>query len=134
MVLNNYQCLYSKVLGSRDARETKSISHSRKVWWGESLVNLATCQRFTKLKPSKLVVIIITLWLNPFICQTFPHQTLKKSKFAKVSRRQTFPLYGTVNGRLLINVLDVFMLLTGKMCKILRLQQIVLLIQLLLIA
>ena len=35
---------------------------------------------------------------------------------------------------MIVNAPDILMLLTGKMCKILRLQQIVLLIQLLLIA
>ena len=49
----------------------------------------------SQTKPSKLVVIIITLWLNLFIRQTFPRQTLKKSKFAKVSCCQTFLLYNT---------------------------------------
>ena len=48
--------------------------------------------RFTKLKPSKLVN------NNPladlFIRQTFSHQMLEKSKFAKRSPGQTFPLYG----------------------------------------
>ena len=29
---------------------------------GKSLANMAKCQQFTKLKPAKLVVIIITLW------------------------------------------------------------------------
>ena len=55
--------------------------------------NLANHQRFTKLKPSKLVFIIITLWLNLFIRQTFPYQTLKKRKYTKVSSHQTFMLY-----------------------------------------
>ena len=79
--------------------------YSGKVWRGESLVN---CQRFAKLKPSKLVVTIITLWLNLFIRQTFPHQTLKKSKFAKVSPRQTFPLYGIFVKRLNLFFLSVW--------------------------
>ena len=69
------------------------IPYSGKVWWVESLANVANHQRFAKLKPSKLVIIIITLWLNLFIRQTFPHQTLKKSKFTKVYPRQTFLLY-----------------------------------------
>ena len=59
------------------------------------MANLANCQQFAKLKPSKIVVIIITLWLYLFIHQT-SHQTLKKSKFAKVSPHQTFPLYRTI--------------------------------------
>ena len=62
----------------------KLLPYSGKVWRGESLANLANCQRFANLKPSKLVVIIITLWLYLSICQTFPYQTLKKSKFTKV--------------------------------------------------
>ena len=70
------------------------IPYSGKVWRGESLANLANRQQFAKLKPSKLVVIIITLWLYLSICQTLPCQTLKKSKFTKVLPRQTFPLYG----------------------------------------
>ena len=63
-----------------------NIPYSRKVWQGESLANLVNHQQFTKLKPSKSVVIIITLWLNLLFHQTFPRQTLKKSKFAKLSR------------------------------------------------
>ena len=69
---------------------SSDVPYSRKVWRGESLVNH---QWFAKLKPSKLVVIIITLWLNPFIRQTFSYQTLKKGRCAKVSPHQTFPLY-----------------------------------------
>ena len=34
------------------------VPYSGKVWWGESLVNLANCLRFAKLKPSKLIVTI----------------------------------------------------------------------------
>ena len=42
------------------------------------------------IQTSTDIVILITLLLNLFICQTFPRQTFKKSKFAKVSLCQTF--------------------------------------------
>jgi len=56
-----------------------------KVWW---------IWRITKLKSSKFLLTIIIFWLNLFIHQTFFHQMLKTSKFAKLSPSQTFPLYG----------------------------------------
>ena len=77
----------------------KELPYSGKVWQGESLADLVNRQRFTIPKPSKLVVIIITLWLYLSIRQTFPHQILRKSKFTKVSPCQTFPLYGTCTGQ-----------------------------------
>ena len=71
---------------------TKSIlPYSGKVWQEESLANLVNCQWFAKLKLSKIEVIIIILWLNLFVRQTFPRQTLKKSKFAKVYPPSNFP-------------------------------------------
>ena len=71
------------------------IPYSGKVWQGESLANLANHLRFAKLKPSKLVVTIDNPLADLFIRQTFFHQTLEKSRFAKHSARQTFLLYGT---------------------------------------
>ena len=58
------------------------------------MANLANCLRFAKLKPSKLVVTIDNPLANLFIRQTFFCQTLEKSRFAKHSARNTFPLYG----------------------------------------
>ena len=57
---------------------------------------LANRLRFAKLKPSKLIVIIDNPLANVFIRQTFFHQTLENSRFAKHSARQTFPLYGSL--------------------------------------
>ena len=68
-----------------------TIPYSGKVWRGESLANRL---RFAKLKPSKLVVTIDNPLADLFIRQTFFRQTLEKSRFAKHSARQTFPLYG----------------------------------------
>ena len=70
------------------------IVYSGKVWHAESLANLANHLQFAKLKPSKLVVTIDNPLADLFIRQTFFCQTLEKSKFAKHSSRQTFPLYG----------------------------------------
>ena len=53
-------------------------------------------RRFTKLKPSKLVVTINSPLADLFIRQTFFHQMLQKSKFAKHSARQTFLLYSNL--------------------------------------
>ena len=72
----------------------KTIPYSGKVWRGESLANLANRLRFAKLKPSKLVVTIDNPLADLLIRQTFFRQTLEKSRFAKHSARQTFPLYG----------------------------------------
>ena len=58
------------------------MPNSEKVWWGESLANRLG---FTKLKPFKLVLTINTLLADPLISQTFFHQRLKKSQFAKLS-------------------------------------------------
>ena len=69
------------------------IPYSRKVWQGESLANLANLRRFAKLKPSKLIATIDNPLVDLFIRQTFFHQTLKNSRFAKHSAHQTFPLY-----------------------------------------
>ena len=72
------------------------LPYSGKVWRGESLANLANRRRFAKLKPSKLIPTIDNPLADPFIRQTFFRQTLKNSRFAKHSARQTFPLYGTM--------------------------------------
>ena len=69
------------------------IPYSRKVWRGESLVNLASRPRFAKLKPSKLVLTINSLLADLLIRQTFFHQMLETSQFAKLPPRQIFPLY-----------------------------------------
>ena len=74
---------------------TSNILYSGKVWRVESLVNLASCLQFAKLKPSKLVVTINNPLAELFIHRTFFCQKLEKSKFAKHSPRQTFPLYGS---------------------------------------
>ena len=49
---------------------------------------------FVKLKSSKLVLIINNLLVDLLIRQTSIRQMLKKSHFAKLYPRQTFPLYG----------------------------------------
>ena len=71
------------------------IPYSGNVWRVESLVNLVNRLRFAKLKPSKVVVSMNNLLADLLIRQTFFHQTLEKSKFAKHSPRQTIPLYGS---------------------------------------
>ena len=45
---------------------------------------------------SKLVLINKNLLADLLIRQTFFHQMLKKSQLAKLSPRQTFPLYGSI--------------------------------------
>ena len=80
---------------------TKILWYRGKVWRVESLVNLVNHLQFAKLKPSKVVVTINNPLADLFIRQTFFHQTLEKSKFAKPSPCQIFPLYGIPNLRLL---------------------------------
>ena len=63
-----------------------NIPYSRKVWQGDSLVNLANCPRFIKLKPSKLVLTINNPLTDLLIHQTFFRQMLETSQFAKPSR------------------------------------------------
>ena len=75
------------------------LLYSGKVWRGESLVNLENCPLFAKLKPSKLVLIINNLLADLLIRQTFFCQILENSQFAKLSPRQTFPLYGISSTR-----------------------------------
>jgi len=75
--------------------KTLHIPYSGKVWQGESLTNLVNHPWFTKLKPSKFLLTIITFWLNLFIRQTFFRQLLETSEFAKLYPRQAFPLYST---------------------------------------
>ena len=65
------------------------VPYSGKVWQWESLVNLANCPWFTKLKPSKLVLTINNLLANQLIRQTFFCQMLEKSQFTKLSLCQT---------------------------------------------
>ena len=57
-------------------------------------MNLANRLQFTKLKPSKVVVTIYKPLAGLFIHKFFFCQTFEKSKFAKHSPHQTFPLYG----------------------------------------
>ena len=70
--------------------------YSDNIWLGESLANH---HRFTKLKPSKLVVITNNVLADLLICQTFLpksfsiHFCQTLSTFAKHYHRQTFPLY-----------------------------------------
>ena len=59
------------------------MPYSRKLWQVESLANLANHLRFTKLKPSKLVLTINNPLPNLLIRQIFSWQMLEKSKFAK---------------------------------------------------
>ena len=47
-------------------------------------------------KPSNLVLTIDNLLADVLIPQTFFHQILEKSQFAKLSPCQTFPLYVTL--------------------------------------
>ena len=75
--------------------QTFGILYSKKVWLGESLVNLANCPWFAKLKPSKLVPTINNLLAGVLIHQTFFHQMLKKSQSAERYLHQTFPLSAT---------------------------------------
>ena len=73
-----------------------SKPYSGKVWWEESLANLANHLCFAELKSSNLVLTINNLLAYLLIRQTFFRQMLKKSQFAKLSVHYTFPLYGTL--------------------------------------
>ena len=61
--------------------------YSGKVWQVQSLANRL---QSAKLKSSQLVVTINNPLADLFICQTFFHQALEKSRFAKHSLHQTF--------------------------------------------
>ena len=74
----------------------QQVLYSGRVWQVESLAILVNCLRFSKLKSSKLVVIINSPLADLFIRQTFFRQTLEKNKFAKHSARQTFLLYSNL--------------------------------------
>ena len=63
------------------------LPYSRKVWRGESLVNLANCPLFTKLKLSKLV-----LTINNLLADLLIHQL----SFAKCSKRVNSPNFPAV--------------------------------------
>jgi len=86
-----YQCTIWQIMAHPEAKSPDNstnscnIPYSGKVWRGESLVNLENHLRFAKLKPSKFLLTITTYWLSQIICQTFFHQMLKTSKFAKLS-------------------------------------------------
>ena len=70
------------------------ILYGGKLWWGKTLANLVNRPWFTKLKPSKLVLVI-----NNLLGDLLFRQMLGKSQFAKISPRQTFSPYGIVNLR-----------------------------------
>ena len=53
------------------------IPYSGKVWWVESLVNLANCLQFAKPKSSKVTVTINNPLADLFICQNFSCQMLE---------------------------------------------------------
>ena len=78
---------------------------SRKVWQvARKFDKFGESSAIRQTKPFKVTI------NNPladlFICQTFFHQTLEMSKFAKHSPRQTFPLYGILNHN--TNILHMF--------------------------
>ena len=56
----------------------KYIPYSGKLWWGESLANLANRPWFAKLKPSKLVLSNNNLLADLLIRQTFFRQQLNE--------------------------------------------------------
>ena len=69
----------------------QQVLYSRKVWWVESLAILVNRRRFTKLKPSKLVVTINSPLADLFIRQTFFTKCFKRVNLpnilpAKLSR------------------------------------------------
>ena len=76
-----YALYMLKLCGLRDME--KYVPYSGKVWWVESLVNLASAIRQAKTIQSGTVVTINNPLTYLFICQMFFHQTLEKSKFAK---------------------------------------------------
>ena len=74
------------------------LLYSGKVWWVESLANLANRLQFAKLKPSKLIVTIDNPLADLFIRQTFFRQTLEKRRFVKhsackLSHYMVYPIY-----------------------------------------
>ena len=69
------------------------ILYSGKVWWEESLANLVNEEQFTKLKPSKSSVVIITYWLDQSIHQTFPHQNFVRANSPNFPTIQYIILY-----------------------------------------
>ena len=60
------------------------IPYGGKVWWVESLVNLANRLWFPKLKPSKVVVTINNPLNDPFIHQTFSAKCMKRVNFPNI--------------------------------------------------
>ena len=83
--------------GDFEFQISQNVPYSGKIWRGESLANHP---QFAKLKPSKLVFTINNLLADLLICQTFFHQTLETSQFAKLSPAKLF-LYTVVkfNGK-----------------------------------
>ena len=104
LLSNNNRKKYNTVSNKSEAHFVKQrnpiyerrslIPYSGKVWWEKSWANSANHSWFAKLKPTKLVLTINYLLADLLICQTFFHQMFEKSQFAKLSPRQTFPLYG----------------------------------------
>ena len=89
--------------------------HIQESLMGESLMYLANCPWFAKLKPSNYVVLTI----NNLLADLLPHQTffcqmLKKSQFPKLSPCQTFPLYSITHNSSASKI--VWQLATVRMC------------------
>ena len=65
-----------------------NIPYGGKVWWVESLANLANSRQFTELKPSKVIVTINNPLADLFICQTIFLKRVKSPNIlpAKLSR------------------------------------------------
>ena len=72
------------------------IPYGGKLWRGKTLANLVNRPWFTKLKSSKLVLIINNLLGDLLVCQTFFHQMLEMNQFANVSPPK-FPSIQYVN-------------------------------------
>ena len=80
-------CLGGKI---ERVKMTTSWSVSGTAYW-ESLANLANHLWFAKLKSSKLVLTINNLLADLLIHQTFFHQRLEQSQFAKLTPLPNFP-------------------------------------------
>ena len=71
------------------------MPYSGKVWWVESLMNLANHLRFAKLKPSKFVLIIITFLTESIHLPNFSSPNAQNEKSCQFFPSQTSPLYST---------------------------------------
>ena len=100
-VLIYYSCNFNQTIPLTNPTQVMSrfhyIPYSGKIWRGESSANLANRPWFAKLKPFNLVLTIGNILADLLIRQTFFRQMLEKSELAKLSPRQTFPLYGNHN-------------------------------------